>query len=82
MKRTAGLCIHLERKSNVSHPVGLVCVCVYIGLCWWQYALIVAGLSGLWPLCKQDVRKILCQDLEVIGKHNVTLNIEYLLIKI
>lgn len=82
VKRAAGLYIHLERKSNVSHPVGLVHVCVYTVLWWWQCVLIVAGVSGLLPLCKQDVKKILyLEDLELICKRNVILNVEHLLIK-
>lgn len=38
IKRTVGIYIHLDRKANVSHPLGFVLVCVYIVLWWWLYS--------------------------------------------
>lgn len=57
VKRAAGLYIHLERKSNVSRPVGLVHVCVYIVLWWWQCVLIVAGVFQGFGLCVSRMSK-------------------------
>lgn len=58
------------------------CMCVYCAVVVAAICPDVAGVSVLWPSCKQNVEKALYpKDLEITCKFNVILNIEYFMIK-
>jgi len=69
---------YIHRYHSAGSSTGIwICCAVVVAVCPG-----VAGVSVCWPPRKQSVKRTLsCEDLKVVCKFNVILNMEYLVIK-